>query len=696
MPNDVPLTLKARLSHTRSRKLCTFIGGCKRVAVTKGLCVRHGGGKKCMLRDCNKGAQAGGYCRQHGGGARCQIDGCKKFDAGRGFCRAHGGGKRCQEKNCVKADVGGGYCTAHGGGKRCRITGCVKIAQEGGKCRAHGGVRRCRHSDCANLARGHNGFCSQHGGAQLCASRGCRRLAKGGTKPLYCLNCVAKCDGAVNQNGLDVSWLVDAMASSDEAQKEMVPKLVTGAKSSNNLHHMNGPSQSITTSHYSALTILSERVEKKNLPVCSEGFQAMERDEQSTAEDTGDLLEDDGEDFCISQTGSCLLNGCAKSFGGSCNCSGKCECCATTNGEEYSITGRIERKCCSQSTHRSTLTQPSITENPVAAANITCCDKTDGMTIKRTKLRLGLPKNLVLTKVVALLKTLSNVRSVHVLTEFGHDKNGEDMAIVMIVGTSYLDVTELELLRTVSGTRDMYAILEQSEMPWSQQEIIFYIPEMMCKNACGNTVISAIHSSNLQENLNGVQLEFEQRLVICRGYNLQPAQLRETIRLVGFEPQLKQVAPIPKEFMFRTRAFLDQKTSCRLRGILADVEGVEQISVMHSFKRVFVSGFIESSQKIIDHAANHDLKLILTDTESGHVSLTHEMANTIHSALNHECDNQTCSRIGCEQYRATVAHTAALAAGWIVPGCAMVWGGECTCGEDCKCKGCPKHDPITF
>ena len=74
-----------------------------------GLCIKHGGGKKCQTEGCNKGAQRGGFCRAHGGGSKCTFPGCTKVDAGGGKCRAHGGGRRCTHPGCPKADVGGGF-----------------------------------------------------------------------------------------------------------------------------------------------------------------------------------------------------------------------------------------------------------------------------------------------------------------------------------------------------------------------------------------------------------------------------------------------------------------------------------------------------------------------------------------------------------------------------------------------------------
>ena len=61
-----------------------------------------------------------------------------------GKCKAHGGGKRCMEKDCNKSAQGGTKrCAAHGGGRRCEEPGCTKGAQgTTRRCVAHGGGKK--------------------------------------------------------------------------------------------------------------------------------------------------------------------------------------------------------------------------------------------------------------------------------------------------------------------------------------------------------------------------------------------------------------------------------------------------------------------------------------------------------------------------------------------------------------------------
>jgi hypothetical protein len=199
------------------RYLCRFNGGCDKVVQSNGLCLAHGGGKRCQYAGgCGKSAvsptsyckthgggkrcrHAGGcgnsarsassYCRAHGGGTRCQYaGGCGKgAKSSTSFCVAHGGGKRCQHAGgCGKsAQTPTSYCIAHGGGKRCQHAGgCEKSAvSPTAYCVAHGGGKRCQHSGgCENSARKPTSYCVAHGGGKRCQhASGCEKGAQGST-----------------------------------------------------------------------------------------------------------------------------------------------------------------------------------------------------------------------------------------------------------------------------------------------------------------------------------------------------------------------------------------------------------------------------------------------------------------------------------------------------------------------------------
>ncbi|POM65168.1 Hypothetical protein PHPALM_19162, partial [Phytophthora palmivora] len=113
----------------KRRRTCKH-EGCHNYIVHKGLCCRHGGGKKCSLEGCNTSAKHHGLCWKHGGSMLCKEIGYDKKAKARGLCWAHGGGTRCRKTQCCKIAVSNGFCWAHGGGKRCEVNGCIKPAYE--------------------------------------------------------------------------------------------------------------------------------------------------------------------------------------------------------------------------------------------------------------------------------------------------------------------------------------------------------------------------------------------------------------------------------------------------------------------------------------------------------------------------------------------------------------------------------------
>ncbi|RLN82330.1 hypothetical protein BBJ28_00023209 [Nothophytophthora sp. Chile5] len=100
------------------------VEGCKNLAVSRGCCVRHGGGSKCTAPGCTKRAKLYQRCFQHGGFKMCTEPGCTKKAKRYGHCWSHGGGHICEVPECTKVSTQGGFCWAHGGGNRCKHEGC--------------------------------------------------------------------------------------------------------------------------------------------------------------------------------------------------------------------------------------------------------------------------------------------------------------------------------------------------------------------------------------------------------------------------------------------------------------------------------------------------------------------------------------------------------------------------------------------
>ncbi|KAF4133603.1 hypothetical protein GN958_ATG16940 [Phytophthora infestans] len=112
-----------------ANRTCRFTG-CFHYVVDKGLCVRHGGGKRCTAEGCSSRAKHFGRCWKHGGSMECKSHGCSNRAKSRGYCWSHGGGAKCKTEACDKIAISNGMCWAHGGGKRCIVSGCRKQAYE--------------------------------------------------------------------------------------------------------------------------------------------------------------------------------------------------------------------------------------------------------------------------------------------------------------------------------------------------------------------------------------------------------------------------------------------------------------------------------------------------------------------------------------------------------------------------------------
>ncbi|CAH0477086.1 unnamed protein product [Peronospora belbahrii] len=134
---NVPTFAGAKGAVKKSR-ICKF-DNCTRYVVNRGLCIGHGGGKRCAVVGCTSSAKNLGVCWKHGGSTKCTMTGCENRAKSRGVCWSHGGGRKCSDENCTKTAVSHGLCWAHGGGKRCVVEGCRKPAYErnGNVCSLH-------------------------------------------------------------------------------------------------------------------------------------------------------------------------------------------------------------------------------------------------------------------------------------------------------------------------------------------------------------------------------------------------------------------------------------------------------------------------------------------------------------------------------------------------------------------------------
>lgn len=116
--------VKPRVRKTRTPP-CQ-VDGCKNIAVSRGCCVRHGGGSRCTVAGCSNRAKLYKRCFQHGGYKTCSTAGCTRKAKRYGHCWSHGGGRICEVPECTKVSTQGGLCWAHGGGNRCKLEGCSR------------------------------------------------------------------------------------------------------------------------------------------------------------------------------------------------------------------------------------------------------------------------------------------------------------------------------------------------------------------------------------------------------------------------------------------------------------------------------------------------------------------------------------------------------------------------------------------
>ncbi|KAJ0401300.1 hypothetical protein P43SY_001831 [Pythium insidiosum] len=115
------------------------VEGCKSRALTRKLCMRHGGGSRCRHPGCNNGAKLRNLCFQHGGSTSCLVPECDNAAKRFGYCWVHGGAYVCSYPSCKKFAAQGGLCWAHGGGNRCSVDGCSKRSykQYDYRCKEH-------------------------------------------------------------------------------------------------------------------------------------------------------------------------------------------------------------------------------------------------------------------------------------------------------------------------------------------------------------------------------------------------------------------------------------------------------------------------------------------------------------------------------------------------------------------------------
>lgn len=388
---------------------------------------------------------------------------------------------------------------------------------------------------------------------------------------------------------------------------------------------------------------------------------------------------------------SCLDNGCSKSFGGRCNCKEGCTCCTRARLAE-----QRERIGGPQGATDQVLIPPSSSAGTALATP-------EGAT----------PSYLPLIRIVlsisfadvpvellrAVIKGVPAVRSVHLIQSPSQEEN-DDSAVshrFVVRGDPGFRIACLEVLSTIGVS---YTVEEESAINWSQKEVVLKVPDMMCPGNCGRTVLNALLQVNLVHRAN---LAFDERSVVAFG-DMSTTDLCDAVDATGFALTVTSETPLPMRFKFRVHDLVSvHLLGDRLYQLMLDVEGVETVVLVVERAEMLVVATLVNAASLLRVANAHRIIMVeipeeaetspFEPTQPDRPASSSSSSSASTDSTDHICDVSVCPMNGCEQYRATVAHTAALAVGWSVPGCAMSWGGECTCGENCKCAGCPEHNP---
>ncbi|KAH9069015.1 hypothetical protein Ae201684P_004712 [Aphanomyces euteiches] len=118
---------------------------------------------KCSIHDCTTAAVSKGLCVRHGGGTRCSEPGCSKRTKRFRKCYIHGGHVLCSEQGCTsKAKRFGRVGPMEAA---LPVVKSTKLAVKRGLCWTHGGGSRCIVVHCRNRGYKRLGFmCEEHFG----------------------------------------------------------------------------------------------------------------------------------------------------------------------------------------------------------------------------------------------------------------------------------------------------------------------------------------------------------------------------------------------------------------------------------------------------------------------------------------------------------------------------------------------------
>ena len=212
---------------------------------------------------------------------------------------------------------------------------------------------------------------------------------------------------------------------------------------------------------------------------------------------------------------------------------------------------------------------------------------------------------------------------------------------------------------------------------------------MSCERNCGKLVVSIVKKL---AGVDSVYMKYSKQLVLVYGI-VEEGVISQAIEAVGFQATCVQTTFIPHEYWLRLDDSLSLSTeTLPLLTALQSLSDVHAAVLVYRNRCIYVTGYLCYKELLEALRPFEELVTVLTDASAlelpqGDQALVKEADES------HQCD-EACVERGCPRYVATMAHQMASASGWSQIGCAMSWGGECTCGIGCKCVGCEYHQNL--
>ena len=237
---------------------------------------------------------------------------------------------------------------------------------------------------------------------------------------------------------------------------------------------------------------------------------------------------------------------------------------------------------------------------------------------------------------------------------------------IVIIGLFQTTVLTSALLKS-SRLSTSFRIVVDMPLSCPQKEVVLRVSDMMCMGNCGTTVSRALESVY---GVHRVQMIFEQRLVIVTG-TVQTSWLVGAVNSVGFNADVQSVLNIPMDLWLRLDTIdgvISHTASERLRQTCLARPDVEEVVWFPERQALMIRGYATEETMVALVVAQGFLasKLDKASKDSNYPC----MPNATHA-----CDESVCATSGCQLFLTRSSHAAALASGFVVPGCSMWFSG---------------------